>query len=137
MKFSKLYPSKYLAASDLDGQSRRAKIDTVKLEEVGPKKDWKPVLYLLNVRKAVVLNKTNGKVLEKAYGDDTDRWHGKLVELYPARVEFQGDLMDAIRMRIPTTGPKHEEDDQEEPPPIGDDDAPPPQELDDEVDPFE
>lgn len=135
MKFSKLYPSKYLAAADLNGAPKRVRIDTVKLEEVGQKKDWKPVLYLLNVKKPVVLNKTNGKVLLGAYGEDTDRWHGKPVELYPARVEFSGEVVDAIRMRIPKAAPREEPD--EEPPPPDEQDEPPIEELDDEVNPFD
>ena len=36
---------------------------------------------------------------------DYTRWVGFKVELYPTRVEFKGDLVDAIRVRPPGSVP--------------------------------
>jgi hypothetical protein len=72
----------------------------VDMEDVGDT-DKKPVLYFNGKDKGVVLNKTNSRVITNAYGDDTEAWRGKPLILYPAMVDFRGDMVEAIRVRIP------------------------------------
>lgn len=46
------------------------------------------------------LNVTNRKTLVKLLGDDTDKWVGKRITLYTTEVEYQGDTMLGIRIRL-------------------------------------
>jgi hypothetical protein len=60
------------------------------------------VVYFVGKEKGVVLNKTNAnKIVAIAGSDDTDDWHGVTVALYATEVEFQGDTVEAIRIKAP------------------------------------
>lgn len=58
------------------------------------------------------LNKTNGKVLAKAFGDDSRDWVGHDIVIYKSTTEFQGDIVPCLRIRTandkgkPTSAPK-------------------------------
>ena len=100
MKISSAFPSKYLKAADLMDQNVNVIMSHVDMEDVGDT-DKKPVLYFKGKDKGVVLNKTNSRVITNAYGDDTEGWKDKPIILYPAMVDFRGDMVEAIRVRIP------------------------------------
>ena len=100
MKISNAFPSKYLRAADLQDRQVKAVMSRVEMESIGDD-DKKPVLYFTKGNKGLVLNKTNSKVISHAYGDDTDAWEGKEIILFPAMVDFRGDSVEAIRVRIP------------------------------------
>ena len=107
MKISKAFPSDFLKAADLDDTPRNLKIQRVEFNvKIGD--DEKPVLYFSGEGKGLVLNKTNSNIITKIYGDETDEWIGKEIILYPAMVEFKGDMVEAIRVRAPKTGPRRE-----------------------------
>ena len=110
MNIKKSFPSRWLKASDLNGRAVKVEIDKVIDEDIGG--EDKPVLYFAGKEKGVVLNKTNADVLADAFGDETDEWAGSKVELYPAKTQFQGKLVDCIRVR--TIVPAASDD--EEPP---------------------
>ena len=99
MKISDAFPSKWLKASDLRGRSIVLKMDRIELEKLD--KETKPVVYFVGKEKGLVLNKTNSNRIAEAYGDDTDDWQDQFIELYPTEVEFQGDTVEAIRVRVP------------------------------------
>jgi hypothetical protein len=69
-----------------------------------------------------VLNKTNSRKIEAAYGDETDDWSGQPITLYEAEVDLQGDTVAAIRVKIPPLA-KRKQLTQQQP---RQDDAPPP-----------
>lgn len=100
MKISSAFPSKFLKAADLQDQNVNVTMSHVDMEDVGDT-DKKPVLYFNGKDKGCVLNKTNSKVITQAYGDDTETWRGKPLILYPAMVDFRGDMVEAIRCRVP------------------------------------
>jgi hypothetical protein len=62
--------------------------------------ETKPVLRLKN-SKGLVLNRTNAATIASFLGDDTDTWTGRQIVLFPAKVNFQVRLTDAIRVREP------------------------------------
>ena len=100
------FPSKYLKASDLKGREPVLTIKGVIREEVGQKREMKPILYFKEAQKGLVLNKTNaGRVTQIAGSGIIDEWKGVQVKLYATEVEFQGDTVDAIRIK-PVTGSK-------------------------------
>ena len=107
MKISAAFPSIYLKCADLDEQPHLVTIRTCVQEWLGQGKDkeQKPVLYFEKGPKGLVLNKTNAKTIVKAYGDDTTGWPGKLIEIYPTRVPFGDEEVDAIRIRTPEPAP--------------------------------
>lgn len=106
MRIGDVFPSNYLKASDLNGKVVPVTIREVKTEQVGRDKEWKAVIYFEGKDKGVVLNKTNAKkIVEIAGSDDTDDWPGVVIALYATEVDFQGDTVEAIRVR-PATGSK-------------------------------
>jgi len=101
LKMADYFPSPFLKGTDFDeGETRRLTIKYVKEEAVGRQKELKAVAYFCEEEKGWVLNKTNWKTIEKAYGD-TDNWTGKPIELFGAMVEYGGDIQPGIRVRIP------------------------------------
>jgi hypothetical protein len=123
MKISNAFPSKYIKAADLQDRQHEVIMHHVELENIGDD-DRKPVLFFAGKQKGLVLNKTNSRTIAGAYGDDTDEWAGKKVILFPAMVDFRGDQVEAIRVKIPkVTSAKAPPQDSENP---GDD-------MDDEI----
>lgn len=101
MHIGKMFPSKYLKASDLD-QPVDAKVVAVKFEEVGQNKERRPVAYFEGIERGVVLNKTRSNGIVRASGsEDTDDWPGTIVQLYPSTTQFQGEEVECIGIRPP------------------------------------
>ena len=99
MKFSEMFPGKFLRADDLeDGEERNAVISTIKTEEMRGGND-KPVLHLEDGA-ALPLNKTNAKVLAKAFGDDSRGWVGHEIVIYKSTTEYQGDIVPCLRIKV-------------------------------------
>lgn len=97
MKINEMFPSKYLAAADLKGKVVAVTMMQVVMEKIG--KDERPVLYFVGANKGLVLNKTNGTTISQAFGDDTDAWTGKNIEIFPAMTEYQGKPTPCLRVR--------------------------------------
>lgn len=108
-KISDAFPSKYLSAQDLNGRDVTVTISRATIEEIGKgaDKDRKIVLSFAGKQKQLVCNKTNAKVIAGLHGDDTDLWIGKAITICPREVEFQGDMVWAIRvsLKAPTSAP--------------------------------
>jgi len=99
------FPSRYLKAADIPlGQSVTVTVRSVVSEGVesdhGPAED-KPVLYFMDKKKGLVLNRTNAAIVSEAYGDETDAWTGLPVEIYTTQTEFRGRMVPCLRLRIP------------------------------------
>jgi len=101
MKIGSVFPSKYLRAADLGGRTVPVTMDVVQVEPLGDDEE-KPVLYFAGKAKGLVLNRTNAEVIAAAYGEETDGWIGKPIELYPDKTHFGGRLVDCLRVRVPT-----------------------------------
>jgi len=94
------FPSQYLKASDLKGTQPVVTIERVGFEPVGQKREMKPVLYFVGKEKGMVLNKTNSKAIMGLVGSpETDDWGGFSIRLYAANVEFQGEMVESIRIK--------------------------------------
>ena len=96
---SEAFPSNYLKAADLNNRTVKVKIDKVIFEEIGQNKDRKPVMYFADVKKGLVLNKTNAVEIAATHGDQMEGWTGKEIELFSQMVPFQGQNVAAIRVR--------------------------------------
>lgn len=106
MKISDAFPSKYLSAGDLQGRRYTLTIASVALENVSTQDnpEHKPVMYFHGTQKGMVLNKTNSMNVTILYGDETDAWTGKQVELYVTQVPFGDKIVPAIRIMGPQVG---------------------------------
>ena len=96
------FPSNYLKAADLNNRTIKLKIDNVVFEEIGQNKDKKPVAYFTDVKKGLVLNKTNATTIGSVHGQEFEGWTGKEIELFEQMVPFQGQNVAAIRVRAVT-----------------------------------
>lgn len=96
--FNDLFPSKWLKASDLEGDSTMT-IKKVEIEEVGLEQEEKPVVYFNETEKGLILNVTNGRSIRSHYGQQIANWIGRQVTLYSTQVDAFGETHDAIRIR--------------------------------------
>ncbi len=109
MKISEAFPSQYLKADDLpDGANVTVTIKDVEWVELGQKQERKMALTFVGKKKMMILNKTNASVIAKLYGDETDAWVGQRITLMARDVEFQGDVILALRVSTikPNPAPK-------------------------------
>lgn len=91
-----IYPSKWMRAADLRGSSHQVAIQDVDTGTIGEKQQL--ILELRGGWKPLGLNKTNAQAIADVFGSDTDDWIGQEVVLFPTRVDFQGKMVDAIRV---------------------------------------
>lgn len=98
------FPSNHLKASDLGGQPRQVAIQGFSVETMQDGTQ-KPTLTLANVPKKLLLNKTNAITLGQGIGPDVDTWPGRQITLFSIPVSFQGKVVDAIRVSIPSASP--------------------------------
>ena len=104
MKASEAFPSKYLSSSDLGGKNARVIIADVQMEELQDrtgKKENKMILYFRGKTKGMVCNKTNGKALIAAFGDETDDWINNEVILFTVLTDVGGETKEGLRLRTP------------------------------------
>jgi hypothetical protein len=101
MNINNAFRSRYLKAADLEGGEFTVSISKVGLMEVGD--DEKAVIYFSESDKGLVLNKTNALKIASAYSDETDSWLGHAIVLYTTKVPYQGNSVDGIRVRIPSS----------------------------------
>ena len=96
------FPSKYLKASDLPEEGTLpATIEDVAMEEIGKNREKKPIIRFEELDKALVSNKTNCNTIAKITGSRRFKdWVGKMIHLYRAEVEFQGEMIESIRVRL-------------------------------------
>jgi hypothetical protein len=77
-------------------------IRTTTKEELGKSKERKAVVYFNETKKGLVLNVTNARKIAVVTGTDViDKWPGKKIALVPMDVEFQGEMITAIRVVNP------------------------------------
>jgi F0F1-type ATP synthase alpha subunit len=100
---NKMYPSKYLKSSDLQGGQFTMVIDRIVHEKVVENEPEKWCIYFSGKERGMVLNKTNALVLANGLGDDTDLWIGKSVLLFTEKTNFNGRTVDGLRL-APTSG---------------------------------
>lgn len=103
-KLNEVFSGDYLKAQDLRGKSVRVTISTVTLKEFEDGK--KLIINFEGKDKSLVCNKTNASIIQEVLGsDDTDDWEGKSITLTTKKVEFQGNLVPAIRVLLEERAP--------------------------------
>lgn len=101
MNINTAFPSNYLKAADLNGKAVPVTIHQVKIEKVGRDQQEKPVVYFMGKEKGMVLNVTNAKKIAQIAGSaETEDWGGTVIAIYPTEVEFGGETVEAIRVKV-------------------------------------
>jgi len=106
MKRSEAFPSKYMSKDDVKVPVR-ATIAAVRFDVLKGENgdEQKPVMYFQGDVKPMIVNNTNWMTCEDAWGDDSDNWLGKSVELYfEPSVMFGGKRVGGVRVRISASG---------------------------------
>ena len=101
MRLEDCFPSKYLRAADIS-EPFADTVESVEMEEF--ETGSKPVMVLADGRQ-IVLNKTRFSVLAAGFGSETDEWLGRRVEVSVEQITFRGQLVAAIRVRVPAAVP--------------------------------
>lgn len=101
-KVSQMIVSKFIAHVDVDPPVA-VTVRTLSLERVGREGDdeqrW--IMWFNELKKGLRLNVTTLRIFEAAYGDDSDRWIGRRVQLYwDPTVQFGGKLVGGVRVRL-------------------------------------
>lgn len=89
--------SNALKAEDLKGHEVKCLINGAELKQFD--NGNKIVLSFQGKEKTLVLNKTNARRIAEQFGNNTDNWSGSEIILYPDKTEFQGKMVDCIRVR--------------------------------------
>lgn len=106
MNIHDMFPSQYVSAYDLKKRHVTLTIVRVEAEQV-ERQDKKTkrmesvkvyVVYFLKAKKGLLLNKTNALTIAALYGDESDKWLGKAITLYPTVVNAFGKKTDAVRI---------------------------------------
>lgn len=106
MKRRDVFQSTYLGKDDIQ-RPTMARISRVHLEQIKGEHgmEQKAVAdFAENNLKPMILNNFNWSVLEDAYGDESDFWTGKPVEIFvDPNVMFGAKRVGGLRLRIPNT----------------------------------
>ncbi len=101
MRISEIFQSRFLKAADLGGREARVVIDHVEMVDLDADQPQRPALFFVGKSKSMVINRTNGELLAKSFGDDCDAWRGRSVIIFCSQTVFQGRVVDCLRLRIP------------------------------------
>lgn len=96
--------SKFIGHADVD-PAIVVTIKTCTLETVGRQgeEEQKWFLWFNEHKKGMRLNVTTIRILEAAYGMNTDLWVGKRIKLYwDPNVQMAGQLVGGVRVRLPS-----------------------------------
>lgn len=108
--WKRMFPDeKYLGAWDMEDfpEGVVMVITKVQIEELKSQRgtDHKPVAYFKSpkgkeMKKGMVLNKTNCKAIAAMYGTNADDWVGKAVEVYATTCQAGGgETVECLRIR--------------------------------------
>lgn len=100
-KVSAMFGAKFLSADSFDKQGKLYEILDVKEDKVG-----QDIKLIAELGKDVgedsdflPLNRTNALTLSDAFGDDTDDWRGKHINVYRDMTMYNGKRVPCLRVR--------------------------------------
>lgn len=96
------FPSDFLKVEDLQGKNVPVTIASAKIDDIGQgqNRERKIIISLVGKSKKFVCNKTNAKVIAGLYGDQIEGWANQRITLCPREVEFQGNMVMALRVSL-------------------------------------
>lgn len=75
------------------------KLTIAGVEKITLQEKDKLVLSFKDIEDKLVLNSTNANILSEAFGDESDDWTGKTIELTLVKVRFQGSLVPSVQVK--------------------------------------
>ncbi len=75
-------PSKYLNAADVGTRTFKLTIVDIVMEKMENDGAMKPVMSFVGAKKSMPINATNWDNMSMVYGDESDNWRGKQIEMY-------------------------------------------------------
>lgn len=96
MKISEALSRKYFKGEDFRAPKVLV-IESVQQENFNNRP--KPVIRFRGEERRLVLNVTNSLSLSQAFGDETDAWQGRAIEVYSAPTTYQGKDVLGARVR--------------------------------------
>lgn len=99
--YDELYPGRFIKAADFKGRDVTLTISDVDMDELEDQKGkkMKCVLTFREVKKQLVLVKTNGECVKGMFGPKVREWLGKRVTFFPEDGTFFGRRQQAVRVR--------------------------------------
>lgn len=97
-----MFDKEHLGAWDLQGRDVTVTIADVKAGQLvgeGGKKAKKPIIRFEGKEKTFACNVTNAKAIAGMYGNDTTKWVGQRITLFPTVTQFGGEQKECIRVR--------------------------------------
>ena len=101
VKVGKFFSGKFLKPVDLEQDSQIVEIQGGREHKFQDGED-KFIVKFKEYSKPLPLNTINGNRIMAEWGDESANWIGKKVALYRTKGEFRGEIMDVIRIRIPS-----------------------------------
>src|SRR5947209_6261346 len=93
-----LFPSKYLKGHDLRGRDATVTIDHVESTRI--RGDKVNIIHFEGKDKGLVMNVTIYNQIASALSEeDTDRWEGQQITIFPTETEFNGEMKSVVRVR--------------------------------------
>lgn len=100
MRKNDALPSKYLNATDVGNQTFKLTIVSVVMERMENDGAMKPVMSFKGAQKSMPVNATNWDNMAMVYGDESDDWIGKQVEMYTEATRMpNGTPTRGVRIR--------------------------------------
>lgn len=98
MDINKIYSGETFKADDLGDNEPTFQINSVEVKQFD--NGNKLVIGVAGEKKKLVCNKTNAKRIAHMFGGETDNWIGQSITLYVEHVDFQGNIVPAIRVKV-------------------------------------
>ena len=97
MQLNDVFGGDSLKAADLNGREFTLTIAGVEAKKFD--NGNKLIIRFAGAKKALVANKTNSRRIAFMYGENTDFWIGKAITLGVDFVDYQGQTVQAIRVK--------------------------------------
>lgn len=92
----------YLTAEKFGNKKLKSKIIAISPETIsakGKEDQTKLVAELNNLPQKLSLNKTNCEILSAKFGDNYEKWVGKMIEIYTDWTQFEGKKVKGLFVR--------------------------------------
>ncbi len=100
MRKNDALPSKYLNATDVGNKVFKLTIANVSMEKMENDGAMKPVMTFHNAQKGMPVNATNWDNMAMVYGDESDNWIGKHIEMFTEATRMpNGTPTRGVRIR--------------------------------------
>lgn len=96
-----MFDRDYIGAWDLPGDVNViiSEVKAGEIKDTKGRKSKKPIVMFRGKEKGLLCNKTNAKAIAAMYGNDTSKWVGRAITVYPTQTDMAGETVECIRVR--------------------------------------